>query len=93
MLLTSAPDKRLDDAHQHTHAISDRSVAFAEQFPTLFQSIGTITTEMIIRVIGLNAALGCFDACSHARNALEAAMLAPAATHIGMVRAATLFSF
>jgi len=57
----------------------------AGHLPGLFKQFDAVPTEMIVRVVFLNAALGLAYGTAYARNSLEAGMLAHASTHAGML--------
>ncbi|GJL94886.1 MAG: abortive infection protein [Hyphococcus sp.] len=64
----------------------------AGHLPALYTTLETVPVEMIVRVIILNAALGIVYGIVYARNSLEAAMVTHAATHVGMLSAASYLS-
>lgn len=60
--------------------------------PALYQGFDAVNEAMVARVIALNAVLGLFYAWFYARHSLEAAMIAHAATHVGMLAAVGMLS-
>ena len=64
----------------------------AGHLPALYATLEAVPVEMIVRVIILNAALGVVYGIAYARNSLEAAMITHAATHVGILSAASFLS-
>ena len=60
--------------------------------PTLYATLDAVPVEMVIRVILMNAVLGVAYGVVYVRNSLEAAMLTHAATHVGLLSAASFLS-